>query len=53
MDLVWIQPIRDHHAAERCVSLINGHNKIGRAAAALAHELGHYLIADDYTIDCA
>lgn len=33
------------------VSLINSHNKVGRRRLALAHELGHYLIADDYTID--
>ncbi len=33
------------------VSFINSHMKIGRRRFALAHELGHYLIADDYTID--
>jgi len=33
------------------VCLINSHNKVGRRRLALAHELGHYLIADDYTID--
>jgi Zn-dependent peptidase ImmA (M78 family)/transcriptional regulator with XRE-family HTH domain len=33
------------------VSLVNSHMKVGRRRLALAHELGHYLIADDYTID--
>lgn len=33
------------------VSLINSHMKVGRRRLSLAHELGHYLIADDYTID--
>lgn len=33
------------------VCMINSHNKVGRRRLALAHELGHYLIADDYTID--
>lgn len=33
------------------VSVINSSNKVGRRRLALAHELGHYLIADDYTID--
>src|SRR5207244_305618 len=33
------------------ISLINSHNKVGRRRLALAHELGHYLIADDYTVD--
>lgn len=33
------------------VSLVNSHNKVGRRRLALAHEFGHYLIADDYTID--
>lgn len=33
------------------VSLVNSHMRIGRRRLALAHELGHYLIADDYTID--
>lgn len=33
------------------VALINSHMKVGRRRLALAHELGHYLIADDYTVD--
>jgi Zn-dependent peptidase ImmA (M78 family)/DNA-binding XRE family transcriptional regulator len=33
------------------VSLINSHMKVGRRRLALAHELGHYLIADAYTVD--
>ncbi|MFV2017326.1 helix-turn-helix domain-containing protein [Micromonospora sp. LOL_023] len=33
------------------VSLVNSHMKVGRRRLALAHELGHYLIADAYTID--
>jgi Zn-dependent peptidase ImmA (M78 family)/DNA-binding XRE family transcriptional regulator len=33
------------------VSLVNSHNRVGKRRLALAHELGHYLIADDYTID--
>jgi Zn-dependent peptidase ImmA (M78 family)/transcriptional regulator with XRE-family HTH domain len=33
------------------VSLVNSHNKVGRRRLAAAHELGHYLIADEYTID--
>lgn len=33
------------------VSLINSHNKVGRRRLALAHELGHFLVADDYTVD--
>jgi len=33
------------------VTLVNSHMKIGRRRLALAHELGHYLIADAYTID--
>ena len=33
------------------VSLINSHMKVGRRRLALAHELGHYLVADDYTVD--
>jgi len=33
------------------VSIVNSSNKVGRRRLALAHELGHYLIADDYTID--
>ena len=33
------------------VSLVNSHNKVGKRRLALAHELGHYLVADEYTID--
>lgn len=33
------------------VSLVNGHNKPGRQRLALAHELGHYLVQDEYSID--
>src|SRR5262249_27063081 len=33
------------------VSVINGDLRVGRRRLALAHELGHYLIADPYTTD--
>lgn len=33
------------------VSLVNSHMKVGRRRLSLAHELGHYLIADAYTVD--
>ncbi|KRC65578.1 Cro/Cl family transcriptional regulator [Aeromicrobium sp. Root236] len=33
------------------ISLVNSHNKLGRRRLALAHELGHYLAQDQYTID--
>lgn len=33
------------------VCLVNSHNKVGRRRLALAHELGHFLVADEYTID--
>ncbi|WP_431934996.1 helix-turn-helix domain-containing protein [Micromonospora sp. RP3T] len=33
------------------VALVNSYMKAGRRRLALAHELGHYLIADTYTID--
>ncbi|MDG4831547.1 XRE family transcriptional regulator [Solwaraspora sp. WMMD1047] len=33
------------------VSLVNSYMKVGRRRLALAHELGHYLIADAYTVD--
>jgi Zn-dependent peptidase ImmA (M78 family)/transcriptional regulator with XRE-family HTH domain len=33
------------------VSIVNGDLRIGRRRLALAHELGHYLIADPYTTD--
>ncbi|WP_245732984.1 XRE family transcriptional regulator [Lentzea jiangxiensis] len=33
------------------VAVINGHLLVGRRRLALAHELGHYLFADEYTVD--
>ncbi|MDQ0648540.1 Zn-dependent peptidase ImmA (M78 family)/DNA-binding XRE family transcriptional regulator [Microbacterium natoriense] len=33
------------------VSLVNSTGSVGRRRLSLAHELGHYLLADDYTID--
>jgi Zn-dependent peptidase ImmA (M78 family)/transcriptional regulator with XRE-family HTH domain len=33
------------------VTFVNSHMKVGRRRLALAHDLGHYLIADDYTVD--
>lgn len=33
------------------VTLVNSHMRVGRRRLALAHELGHYLLADDYTVD--
>jgi Zn-dependent peptidase ImmA (M78 family) len=33
------------------VSLVNSYMKVGRRRLALAHELGHYLVADEYTVD--
>lgn len=33
------------------VSLINSNMKVGRRRLALAHEIGHYLIADEYSVD--
>lgn len=33
------------------VCLVNSHNKVGRRRLALAHELGHYLLRDEYTVD--
>lgn len=33
------------------VAIINGHLHVGRRRLALAHELGHYLCADEYTVD--
>jgi Zn-dependent peptidase ImmA (M78 family)/transcriptional regulator with XRE-family HTH domain len=33
------------------VAVINGDRKIGRRRLALAHELGHVLAADEYTVD--
>ncbi|TQE20941.1 ImmA/IrrE family metallo-endopeptidase [Streptomyces ipomoeae] len=33
------------------VTLVNSHMKVGRRRLALAHEVGHYLISDEYTVD--
>ncbi|MCT2587530.1 helix-turn-helix domain-containing protein [Actinophytocola gossypii] len=33
------------------IAVINGGLRVGRRRLALAHELGHYLVADDYTVD--
>lgn len=33
------------------VAVINGHLHVGRRRLALAHEVGHHLFADDYTVD--
>lgn len=33
------------------IALVNGHLHVGRRRLALAHELGHYLFADEYTVD--
>ncbi|HET8660639.1 MAG TPA: XRE family transcriptional regulator [Micromonosporaceae bacterium] len=33
------------------VSVINSSRAVGRRRLALAHELGHYLLADEYTVD--
>jgi len=33
------------------VALVNSQMKVGRRRLALAHDLGHYLIADAYTVD--
>ncbi|SFD27582.1 helix-turn-helix domain-containing protein [Streptomyces aidingensis] len=33
------------------VALVNGHRRVGRRRLAAAHELGHYLIADPFTLD--
>ncbi len=33
------------------VAVVNGHLRVGRRRLALAHELGHYLFADAYTVD--
>lgn len=33
------------------VALVNSYNKVGRRRLALAHELGHFLVQDDYTVD--
>lgn len=33
------------------VAVVDGHLRVGRRRLALAHELGHYLFADEYAID--
>ena len=33
------------------VAFVNSHADVGRRRLALAHEFGHYLCADDYTVD--
>ncbi|WP_030173167.1 helix-turn-helix domain-containing protein [Spirillospora albida] len=33
------------------VAIINGARLVGRRRLALAHELGHFLVADEYTVD--
>jgi Zn-dependent peptidase ImmA (M78 family) len=33
------------------VAVVNGHLHVGRRRLAVAHELGHYLFADEYTVD--
>jgi Zn-dependent peptidase ImmA (M78 family) len=33
------------------VAIINGERRVGRRRLALAHEIGHYLVADEYTVD--
>jgi Zn-dependent peptidase ImmA (M78 family) len=33
------------------ISVINGTMRVGRRRLALAHEFGHFLVADDYTVD--
>lgn len=33
------------------VALINGHWRVGRRRLAAAHELGHYLVADEFALD--
>lgn len=33
------------------VAIINGDRPVGRRRLALAHELGHYLVADEYAVD--
>ena len=37
--------------ADGGVSVINSDRAVGRRRLALAHELGHYLVADGYTVD--
>ncbi|MGH3864510.1 helix-turn-helix domain-containing protein [Actinokineospora sp.] len=33
------------------VALVNGHLQVGRRRLALAHEVGHYVFADEYSVD--
>lgn len=33
------------------VAVVNSHAKVGRRRLALAHELGHFLVADSYVVD--
>lgn len=33
------------------VALVNGEQKVGRRRLCAAHELGHYLVGDEYTVD--
>lgn len=33
------------------VALVNGHWRVGRRRLAAAHELGHYLVADEFSLD--
>ncbi|MBB6475525.1 Zn-dependent peptidase ImmA (M78 family)/DNA-binding XRE family transcriptional regulator [Sphaerisporangium rubeum] len=33
------------------IAIVNGARQVGRRRLALAHELGHYLFADEYTVD--
>ncbi|WP_250283443.1 MULTISPECIES: ImmA/IrrE family metallo-endopeptidase [unclassified Frankia] len=33
------------------IAIVNGHLRVGRRRLALAHALGHYLFADEYTVD--
>lgn len=33
------------------IAVVNGAHRVGRRRLALAHELAHYLVADEYTVD--
>ncbi|HVK25632.1 MAG TPA: XRE family transcriptional regulator [Actinokineospora sp.] len=33
------------------IAIVNGNLKVGRRRLALAHELGHFIFADEYTVD--
>ncbi|MFC0006968.1 helix-turn-helix domain-containing protein [Micromonospora siamensis] len=39
------------HLRQGGIALINGHLHVGRRRLAAAHEFGHYLFADEYTVD--